>query len=991
LLLVILLGNPDRAAAHAYLESSDPVAGAILPIAPTTLTLTFSERLESVGTTADLFDHLGASISGTSFTIPSDRTLVVTLPSDLANGTYSLVFSTLSRDDGHPNRGYLPFTVGTSADIRPISIAALGEAESGAPGWLRTTSRWVAYGGLLMAMAIWPIWSLVVAPPHRRRPQALRGAIIAARWVAFVAFAVATLGNILSLLSQTLERSGAFLPNLESTLLSSRFGDLWLTRMLLLGLLAICLAFVNWVRPSRHTFRSAITLLVSASLALPFSLNSHAAAQVTGRTFAIAADFGHLIAAAMWGGGVILLLAIAIRGHRNLDGSSRRDILKAMIPRFSFVAIASWIMLIITGAYGAWLQIGNLDAARATSYGNAFLLKLGLVLALLTFAATQFLIVARRLQHEVWNRRFKLILIAESVGVVAVLLLTGWMTAAPPAREAFANETAGYSITLAQGDATATLAISPGAAGPNHYQLTFAGNAPFGSEALLRVTPPDSIFDTAEIPLTSVGPNTWETHGSEFSLAGRWSIEAVIRKAGEFQWQSAGELQIAPEAPQLPGQPWRFGLNALAGLAMLVIGAVAAARAVTSPGDRTRRQTAGIGMAGLAIGAAFLLSARIEPPPAFALADDATLARGSAVYAQQCLACHGVTGQGNGPDAAGLPVPPADFTDPIHQLHSDASLAIMIQNGFPLTGMPAFADLLSPGELADVIAYLRSLGAGAANINAPSASDCTIDPRDVESLLTITSAEAPTFEPTVDWPIGNTANDVQHQRVVETVEQFVACSNAGDYERVLATSTLRYLAPQFATISDSARDASRQRASAPVPLNAGESLAIESIEPTRTLNDGRLATKVILLDPVNHPHRLEMVLILAEESGIWRIDETQYVETPPDQGTQIATWPMSVTAGDFIVTLNLGDASESGRSVRITLKDAAGQSVDGASGIAAVVPRGAGVPAEVPLVNIDPGVYFGYAPAIGPGAYVIDVQLTLPNGEIIETGFTFGL
>src|SRR5690606_13724113 len=142
------------------------------------------------------------------------------------------------------------------------------------------------------------------------------------------------------------------------------------------------------------------------------------------------------------------------------------------------------------------------------------------------------------------------------------------------------------------------------------------------------------------------------------------------------------------------------------GLLMLVIGAIALARALTSSGGRSRKETAGIGLAGLAIGAAFLVTARLEPPPSFTLADDATIARGSAIYAQQCLACHGVTGQGNGPQAATLPVPPADFTDPIHQLHSDASLAAMIQNGFPLSGMPAFVDILSAGEIADVIAYL---------------------------------------------------------------------------------------------------------------------------------------------------------------------------------------------------------------------------------------------------------------------------------------------
>ena len=636
------------------------------------------------------------------------------------------------------------------------------------------------------------------------------------------------------------------------------------------------------------------------------------------------------------------------------------------------MAISAWIILILSGAFAAWLQVGNLDAARSTTYGNAFLLKMGIAAVLLAFGITQFLVVSRRLEREPWNRRLERILLFETIGIIAILLVTGWMTSLPPARDAVAQSSTGITIDLMQNDQSAVLVISPGAAGPNHFRLTFNGNAPEHSEALLRLTPPGDVFDQVELPLVAVGPGIWEAHGSDLSLAGDWEIEAIVRATGEFQWQANTITPIGASMVALPGQPWRFGLNAFAGLAMLVIGAIAIARTVTIGTGRSRKETVGIGLAGLAIGAALLLSARLEPPPTIALADDDTIARGSAIYAQQCLACHGVTGSGDGPEAASLQESPADFTDPVHLLHSDSSLATMIQNGFPTSGMPAFADVLSEKEIADVIAYLRALGAGAATIDIPEASDCTIEPRPIDSLILITSAPDSPVATDMTWDLLKPASDVQREAVEETVRQFVACGNAGDYERVLATSTLNYLAPQFAVLDAAAREAATERARTSVPVADLNRIAIESIEPARSLEDGRLATRVVTIDPINHPHRIEVMLILASEDGIWRIDEVLIPDAGDAEADAATSWPIEISSEGYDVVLNLGEISAQGRPLRISVRDATGQSVDGAIGTIVLVPRGAGLPIELELANIDPGTYFAYAPSLHPAN-------TLPN------------
>lgn len=91
--------------------------------------------------------------------------------------------------------------------------------------------------------------------------------------------------------------------------------------------------------------------------------------------------------------------------------------------------------------------------------------------------------------------------------------------------------------------------------------------------------------------------------------------------------------------------------------------------------------------------------------PVFA-AGDPTL--GKAVFMTNCTACHGVGGEGNGPAAAGLSPSPPNFTDPgFWKGKTDSFLIHVIQNG--MGPMPAWSDTLSPKDIEDVLAYIRTL------------------------------------------------------------------------------------------------------------------------------------------------------------------------------------------------------------------------------------------------------------------------------------------
>ena len=69
-------------------------------------------------------------------------------------------------------------------------------------------------------------------------------------------------------------------------------------------------------------------------------------------------------------------------------------------------------------------------------------------------------------------------------------------------------------------------------------------------------------------------------------------------------------------------------------------------------------------------------------------------ARAAALYAQQCAVCHGPTGHGDGPAAAGLDPPPIAFTDAARAAQrTPFALYEVISQGVPGTGMANFAAL----------------------------------------------------------------------------------------------------------------------------------------------------------------------------------------------------------------------------------------------------------------------------------------------------------
>ena len=83
--------------------------------------------------------------------------------------------------------------------------------------------------------------------------------------------------------------------------------------------------------------------------------------------------------------------------------------------------------------------------------------------------------------------------------------------------------------------------------------------------------------------------------------------------------------------------------------------------------------------------------------------------KGKQIYEQNCLACHGPEGKGDGPLAMTLKPAPANLGGKTVKSKPDSDLLTVIRKGKDGTSMPPWEEKLSEQEINDVLAYVRAL------------------------------------------------------------------------------------------------------------------------------------------------------------------------------------------------------------------------------------------------------------------------------------------
>ncbi|MEU1649386.1 copper resistance protein CopC [Streptomyces pristinaespiralis] len=373
-LLGALLAGASPAAAHAALTGSNPKDGAVVATAPKEVTLTFSEQiamgddsirvLEPSGKRADTAEVRDLGTGGTV-------AYGVALHSGLPDGTYTVAWQAVSADS-HPVSGAFTFSIGAPSST---TVALPDEqAGGGLVGFLYGVARYVAYAGFVLlaggAAFVLLCWhrGAAVRPVQR---------LVVHGWVAMTASTLTML-----LLRGPYTTSGSLGDVLDlgalPAVLESKTGAALVSRLLLLGAAALFVAVLFGAFAKREdgaekkdlTFGLAIGgSVVAAGIAATWALSEHASTGIQ-PSVAMPVDVLHLLAVAVWLGGLATLLTALYRSAA---------VERRAVRRFSTVAFVSVVVLAATGLYQSWRQVGSWSALTGTTYGQLLLLKVGLV------------------------------------------------------------------------------------------------------------------------------------------------------------------------------------------------------------------------------------------------------------------------------------------------------------------------------------------------------------------------------------------------------------------------------------------------------------------------------------------------------------------------------------------------------------------------------------------------------------------------------------
>jgi copper resistance protein D len=175
---------------------------------------------------------------------------------------------------------------------------------------------------------------------------------------------------------------------LQTVLLQTHFGHLWAFRLgccLLLGILLFS--------GSHERIIAVLAFVILASLAVA----GHTGAIVTNAgLLPVAGDIGHLIAAALWPGGLAPLLVLLVGQYRTADQTTRR-LVADVVRRFSSLSLVVVGLLAGTGLLNTYFIVGGVGALFSTDYGRLLLFKIALFVLMLALGALNLFVLKPRL------------------------------------------------------------------------------------------------------------------------------------------------------------------------------------------------------------------------------------------------------------------------------------------------------------------------------------------------------------------------------------------------------------------------------------------------------------------------------------------------------------------------------------------------------------------------------------------------------------------
>jgi copper transport protein len=589
--LVALAATP--AFAHATLEETSPTPGQVLDSPPKEITLGFNESVEAALGAIRVYDSRGDEVDIGQVSHPGGEQSRVraSLP-DLDDDSYVVTWRVLSAD-AHPVRGAFTFQLGEGApagNLQSLTDRLLSEQGGDKTvGVLYAIARFTVFASL--AVLIGTAAFLVFLWPRARESKGAARIV----WTAWIGAVVATAVGIPleGAYAGALPLGDVFDPSVTGDVLDTRFGRVWLLRLVLLVLaIPLLRMLVNrrpvveyplprWWRPAGA--------VVGVGLLFTPGLSGHAS---SGRLVPIAlpADAIHLGAVSLWLGGLVVLVAVVLR-------PKHVDELRAVVPRFSRLALTAVGVIVVTGSFQAWRQLGSISDLRDTDYGKLLAAKLIAVGALIITAAFSREIVNRRFlaprpaprprvpvtaggpplppdeddgggggsdgdgddvdesEVDAWEaRNLRRHVGLEVVFAIVILSITSLLVNAAPAVSV--NESGASGVTLRTDDVRLDVTATPGRPGRNelHFTLFTSAGAPLAlapvggleevGEFTVTASLPDRDIAAIPIPVRRVSPSHYIASGVDLPIPGDWTLTVRALRSETDQVTMAGKLSI---------------------------------------------------------------------------------------------------------------------------------------------------------------------------------------------------------------------------------------------------------------------------------------------------------------------------------------------------------------------------------------------------------------------------------------------------------------
>ena len=352
---------PEFAFAHATPLLYKPASSSLLTESPANVAIRFSERVEPAASSIQVFASDGTRIDDGEAVVSKEDPYELSVQlKESENGTATVSWQVVSKDDGHFTKGAYVFSVGketegvSAPDFQVIHRSALPEAFA---IFFELLGGAMLFGLLVISMYFEP-----------SRPSMKRFSFFG-----IIGSALAILGALLYVALQSRVLGGI---NIS---LATTAGSFSLYRAVLSGaFLVIFLLTKHSVLHGKKASALLLFLLLVASAVLR-AIVSHAAASHFLPMFSVAVNFAHLLSKDLLAGTLVAFLYLLLPTLRTCDRETRASLLSRLCI---VVAIAIFIGG-ITGAYVTWLHIKAFSNIFLTEWGAGFLALLAAAIVLL--------------------------------------------------------------------------------------------------------------------------------------------------------------------------------------------------------------------------------------------------------------------------------------------------------------------------------------------------------------------------------------------------------------------------------------------------------------------------------------------------------------------------------------------------------------------------------------------------------------------------------